>query len=205
MPDVVSGRARYRRILRFAARHLAVTWWYEILLPTIGLRRIAERTRAARMKRFARKFRVLAVDLGGLMIKLGQFMSSRLDVLPPEITKELEDLQDEVPPCRSTPSAPSLSRNWGCRLSRSSPRSTSSPSRPPRWGRRTAPRCPHATRRTSGFPGAVIKVQRPGIGAIVDVDLAALRKVGGWLSRVRLVYNRVDMPALVEEFAHDEP
>ena len=32
------------------------------------------------------------------MIKVGQFMSSRLDVLPPEITKELEGLQDEVPP-----------------------------------------------------------------------------------------------------------
>ena len=41
---------------------------------------------------------VLAVDLGGLMIKVGQFMSSRLDVLPPEITRELEGLQDEVPP-----------------------------------------------------------------------------------------------------------
>ncbi|MDQ6740203.1 MAG: AarF/UbiB family protein, partial [Actinomycetota bacterium] len=33
------------------------------------------------------------------------------------------------------------------------------------------------------------------------VDLAALRKVGGWLSHVRLVSNRADMPALVEEFA----
>ena len=32
------------------------------------------------------------------MIKVGQFMSSRLDVLPPEITNELEGLQDEVPP-----------------------------------------------------------------------------------------------------------
>ena len=44
-------------------------------------------------------------------------------------------------------------------------------------------------------------MQRPGIDAIVDVDLAALRKVGGWLSRVRLVSDRADMPALVEEFA----
>jgi predicted unusual protein kinase regulating ubiquinone biosynthesis (AarF/ABC1/UbiB family) len=35
----------------------------------------------------------------------------------------------------------------------------------------------------------------------VDVDLAALRRVGGWLSRVRLVSDRVNMPALVEEFA----
>ena len=34
-----------------------------------------------------------AVELGGLMIKVGQFMSSRLDVLPPEITAELLDLQ----------------------------------------------------------------------------------------------------------------
>ena len=30
------------------------------------------------------------------MIKVGQFLSSRLDVLPPEITRELEGLQDEV-------------------------------------------------------------------------------------------------------------
>jgi predicted unusual protein kinase regulating ubiquinone biosynthesis (AarF/ABC1/UbiB family) len=53
----------------------------------------------------------------------------------------------------------------------------------------------------TGLDGVIIKVQRPGIDQIVDVDLAALRKVGGWLSHVRLVYNRVDMPALVEEFA----
>ena len=87
--DPVSGagntRARYRRILRFAAWHLAVTWWFELLLPRVGLARIAERTRAKRMLRFAQRFHALAVDLGGLMIKVGQFLSSRLDVLPPEI------------------------------------------------------------------------------------------------------------------------
>ena len=50
------------------------------------------------MRHFAQRFHALAVELGGLMIKVGQFMSSRLDVLPPEITSELEGLQDEVPP-----------------------------------------------------------------------------------------------------------
>ena len=53
----------------------------------------------------------------------------------------------------------------------------------------------------TGLERVIIKVQRPGIGAIVDVDLAALRRVGGWLSRVRLVSDRVNAPALVEEFA----
>ena len=85
MPSPAQGRARYRRILRFAARHLLVTWWYELFIPRFGFGRVAERTRARRLQRFARKYRVLAVDLGGLMIKLGQYMSSRLDVLPPEL------------------------------------------------------------------------------------------------------------------------
>ncbi|MET0862349.1 MAG: AarF/ABC1/UbiB kinase family protein, partial [Microbacterium sp.] len=97
-PGAGNTRARYRRILRFAGWNLAVTWWFELFLPRIGLAKVAERSRSRRMQRFAQRFHVLAVDLGGLMIKVGQFMSSRLDVLPPEITRELEGLQDEVPP-----------------------------------------------------------------------------------------------------------
>src|SRR5688572_32387688 len=97
MPDAGKSRARYRRILRFAARYMVQAWWYELFLPRIGLARFAARGRAARLTRLARRFHGLAVALGGLMIKVGQFMSSRLDVLPPEITKELEGLQDEVP------------------------------------------------------------------------------------------------------------
>src|SRR5690606_13327550 len=98
MPDPTRGNARYRRIIRFALRHLVSAWWYEIALPSIGLRRIADRTRTRRLVRFARRYRALAINLGGLLIKMGQFLSSRLDVLPPEFTRELADLQDEVPP-----------------------------------------------------------------------------------------------------------
>jgi predicted unusual protein kinase regulating ubiquinone biosynthesis (AarF/ABC1/UbiB family) len=47
----------------------------------------------------------------------------------------------------------------------------------------------------------IVKVLRPGIEEIVEVDLKALRKIGGWLSRVKLVSRRTDAPALVEEFA----
>ena len=98
MPDVENTRARYRRILRFAGRYMVQAWWFELVLPRFGLARLAARGRGARLEHLAQRFHVLAVDLGGLMIKVGQFMSSRLDVLPLEITRELEGLQDEVPP-----------------------------------------------------------------------------------------------------------
>ena len=90
------ARARYRRILRFAARALVQTWWFELALPRVGLVSIANRTRASRMMRIARRYHGLAVDLGGLMIKLGQFMSSRLDVLPPEQLADAIALQDKA-------------------------------------------------------------------------------------------------------------
>ena len=52
----------------------------------------------------------------------------------------------------------------------------------------------------AGFVDVVVKVQRPGIEKIVDVDLAALRRVAGWLDRVKVVAAHVDLPVLIEEF-----
>ena len=204
MPSVQihrEGRARYRRILRFASWYLAVTWWFELVLPRIGLRRLAERTRAARMRRFARGFHVLAVDLGGLMIKVGQYMSSRLDVLPPEITKELEGLQDEVPPVPFAAIRAFAELELGAPLDRIFTDVAETPVAAASLGQAHRARLGPIDSADTGLDAVVLKVQRPGIDLIVDVDLAALRKVGGWLSHVRLVYTRVDAPALVEEFA----
>ena len=198
---VGEGRARYRRILRFASWYLAVTWWFELFLPRIGLRRVAERTRTARMRRFARAFHVLAVDLGGLMIKVGQYMSSRLDVLPPEITKELEGLQDEVPPVPFADIRAFARAELGSPLESIFTGVVETPVAAASLGQAHRARLGALDSADTGLDAVVLKVQRPGIDVIVDVDLAALRKVGGWLSHVRLVSDRVDAPALVEEFA----
>jgi predicted unusual protein kinase regulating ubiquinone biosynthesis (AarF/ABC1/UbiB family) len=202
-PTVATGsaRARYRRILRFSAWHLAVTWWYELLLPRVGLTRLAERTRARRMRRFARSFHGLALDLGGLMIKVGQFMSSRLDVLPPEITKELEGLQDEVPPVPFDAIRALAEAELGVSLATAFTRVDQLPVAAASLGQAHRAVLASLAAADTGLTNVVLKVQRPGIDAIVEVDLAALRRVGGWLSHVRLVSDRVDMPALVEEFA----
>ncbi|HEX9086591.1 MAG TPA: AarF/UbiB family protein [Arthrobacter sp.] len=201
VPGAGDTRARYRRILRFAARHLAVTWWFELFLPRLGLVRIAERTRAKRMQRFAQSFHVLAVDLGGLMIKVGQFLSSRLDVLPPEITKELEGLQDEVPAVSFSAIRTLAEAELGAPLDELFASVEETPIAAASLGQAHRARLLPGDAADTGLDRVVLKVQRPGINAIVDTDLAALRKVGGWLSHVRLVSDRADMAALVEEFA----
>jgi predicted unusual protein kinase regulating ubiquinone biosynthesis (AarF/ABC1/UbiB family) len=200
-PDAGSTRARYRRILRFAGWNLAVTWWYELILPRIGLAGVAERTRSKRMRRFAKRFHSLAVELGGLMIKVGQFMSSRLDVLPPEITTELEGLQDEVPPVPFAAIRALAEAELGISLERAFASVDETPVAAASLGQAHRARLAPADAAETGLDWVVMKVQRPGIDAIVNVDLAALRRVGRWLSHVRLVSDRVDAPALVEEFA----
>ena len=194
-------RARYRRIMRFAAVAFAQAWWFELVLPRIGLRGLAARGRAARLQNLARRFHALAVELGGLMIKVGQFLSSRLDVLPPEITDELEGLQDEV-------AAEPFDRIWaqteaelGMPLELAYAAFDPVPIAAASLGQAHSARLTAGIAADMGFENVVVKVQRPGIEQIVAVDLAALRRVARWLSRIRLVSSRVDAPALVEEFA----
>jgi predicted unusual protein kinase regulating ubiquinone biosynthesis (AarF/ABC1/UbiB family) len=191
-------RARYRRILRFAARYIVEMWWYELVLPRIGFANVAKSTRTARLTRVAQRFRVLAMALGGLMIKVGQFLSSRLDVLPPEITNQLAGLQDEVPGVPYLEIRALAEAELGVPLEGAYAYFSAEAVAAASLGQ--AHRARLATM-DAGFDEVIVKVQRPGIQEIVDIDLSALRRVAGWLSRVRVVANHVDLPSLVEEFA----
>lgn len=202
MADVGNPRARYRRILRFAGRYMVQAWWYELFLPRLGLGALAARGRARRLQHIARRFHVLAVQYGGLMIKVGQFLSSRLDVLPPEITKELEGLQDEVPPVAFAAIRTLAEAELGVPLGRAFEWVDETPVAAASLGQAHRARLTPADAVEAGFADVVVKVQRPGIEEIVDVDLAALRRVAAWLSRVQVVRDHVDLPALLEEFAH---
>lgn len=202
MADPGSARARYRRILWFAARTIAQTWWFELILPRIGFAESVARGRAARLTGIAQRFHTLAVELGGLMIKVGQFMSSRLDVLPPEITKELAGLQDEVPPVPFEPIRELAEAELGIPLERAFAHVDPVPVAAASLGQAHRARLTDAEAEDTGFAEVVVKVQRPGIEQIVEVDLAALRRVAGWLSRVRFIANHVDLPRLIDEFTN---
>jgi predicted unusual protein kinase regulating ubiquinone biosynthesis (AarF/ABC1/UbiB family) len=206
-------RRRYRRIVGFFARVILSLLFWELLLPRIGLSRRAEQTRPARLLRSAADFRALAVEMGGVMIKLGQFLSSRLDVLPVEITGELASLQDDVPEEDYDDIRALLESKLDGSIEDTFERFDPTPMAAASLGQvHRAKLCsplqaPAAAQ--VGDPGAddavicdvIVKVQRPKIETIVATDLAALRTVGRWIVRYPPIRKRADVDALLGEFS----
>jgi len=187
--------------MRFASWALLQTWWFELVLPKFGLKKLVAAGRIARIKRLARRFSVLAADLGGLIIKAGQFASSRLDVLPQSITSELESLQDEVEPKPFENIRRQIELDLGFSLETAFASIEETPVAAASLGQVYRATLKDTLAQEAGVSSVVVKVLRPGIEEVVAIDLKALRKVGGWLSKIRLVNRRADAPALVEEFA----
>lgn len=192
---------RYRRILQFFSAVIAHFIWWDIVMRRVPVtRQRALASRSTRFRALARDFRVLAIEMGGVMIKLGQFLSSRVDMLPVEITEELKGLQDEVPPADTQLIMGLLYEQLGDisrRFEYIEPQPLAAASLGQVYRARLKPP------RGSTRPGehVVIKVQRPQIEYMVRTDLAALRVVARWLMRYKPIRKRANVPALLEEFA----
>lgn len=191
-------RPRYRKIVRFfggAILHFAII---DVLLGRVpGIRWAILRSRPRRMRRFSRRFRDLAVEMGGVMIKLGQFLSSRVDVLPLEVTQELQGLQDTVPAISLPVVKRALRQEFGD-LSETFYEVEMEPLAAASLGQTMRA----WLKDENGERGdtVVIKVLRPTIEAIVHTDLAALDTVAPWLMRYKKIARRADVPAIMEEF-----
>ena len=143
----------------------------------------------------------MAAELGGLIIKVGQFASSRLDILPASITAELESLQDEVEPAPFDDIVRQIEAELGFDLALAFAHLEDKPIAAASLGQAYRARLSEAIAAEVGFSDVVVKVLRPAIEEVVAVDLKALHRVGQWLSRIKLVSRRANAPALVEEFS----
>lgn len=194
-------RARYRRIVIFFAGVTASFILWEVILRRLGLGRLSDRTRTRRYRRTAVRFRALAISMGGLMIKVGQFLSARLDVLPVEITAELSGLQDEVPAASFEAISDVAHGELVLPLTEHFAWFDEQPLAAASLGQVHRARLLDADAAEVGFGDVVVKVQRPHIQQVIEVDMSALRRVGEWLSHYRPIASRTDVRALVEEFA----
>lgn len=187
-------RARLRRVLFFFSRALGSILLWDILLRRLGLARPVRRSRPARLRSIARRFRRLAGELGGVWIKVGQFLSARVDVLPESVTQELSDLQDEVDPEPLRAMLSVAQAEFDGELQAHFPWLDPSPLASASLGQ------VHRARLDSGEE-VVVKIQRPGIHQLIEVDLRALKTVISWLKRYEPITRRADLDALYEEFS----
>jgi predicted unusual protein kinase regulating ubiquinone biosynthesis (AarF/ABC1/UbiB family) len=188
-------RSRYYRITWFAARVLLSLIGWDIVLPRLGLRRYADQSRPARLRRIAAEYRRLAIALGGLLIKIGQFLSTRFDVLPPEITEELAGLQDAMPAEDYFAICRVAEAELGAPLTEVLAWFEETPLAAASLGQ------VHRARLRGPAGGdVVVKVQRPNIDVIAATDLAALRTICAWLKRYPPIRRRVNLDALLAEF-----
>ena len=194
-------QVRYWRIVLFFARVTASIIFWDIFLRRIGFGAWVKNTRPRRLQNIAIRFRALAIRLGGVMIKVGQFLSARLDVLPPEITDELSGLQDEVPPVDYEPIRLQTELELGSAIEKVFLSFEKEPVAAASLGQVHRARLLPSEAEAMGFESVVVKILRPNIEQIVEVDMSAIRVVGGWLKRYKPVSDRADVPAIVEEFA----
>ncbi len=198
---------RYLRVMRFFLAVLFSIIWWDILLSNVPVvRHIAARTAMRRWCALARRYRQLAVQLGGVLIKLGQFLSIRVDVLPAEVIAELADLQDEVPAEDIGRIQATIAQEFGRPAETVFAWFAPIPEAAASLAQvhRARLRCPSPLVSQGGDEDeneVVVKVQRSDIRRIVETDLAAIRAAGRLLQLYPPIAQRVDMERLLSEFA----
>lgn len=187
-------RRRYLRIVLFFTRLLLSLLWWEIMLRRFLARPLVRRGAQERHRRWAAGFRDLAVEMGGVLIKLGQFLSSRADVMPPEITKELATLQDEVPPDPYPPIKRLIEEELAAPIPELFSRFIEEPQSGASLGQTYYAWLPNGD-------AVIVKAQRPQIEELVATDLAAVKWTIGLIKWYPAIRRRVNLGALLEEFS----
>ncbi len=186
---------RYREILSVFTRH-GFGW----LLAELGLtgllplgQRLGGSSQASSLAQ-AVHLRQAFEELGATFVKLGQVLSTRSDLLPPEYIVELAKLQDAVPPVPFEQIADVFQTELGAE-----PQDLFVEFHPEPLAAASIGQV-HAARLPSGEP-VVVKVQRPGVAAEIEQDLAILLDLARLITEHTTFGRDYDVHSLAEEFA----
>ncbi|CAI0409919.1 unnamed protein product [Linum tenue] len=143
----------------------------------------------------AAELRQIFTRLGPTFVKLGQGLSTRPDICPPEYLEELSELQDDLPTFPDEEAFACIERELGVSLD--SIYSTISPSP---IAAASLGQVYKAQLKNSGQTVAV-KVQRPGIEKAIGLDFYLVRGLGRLINKY-VDFITSDVVALIDEFAY---
>lgn len=155
--------------------------------------RLAWRGRASAASTAGEELARLCERLGPTFLKMGQILSARPDLLPPDFAAPLARLQDAVPPFDPRRGPPLLEESFGRPLDRIFLAFDPEPVASASVGQ------VHRAQLLDGREVAV-KIRRPGIVRRVEDDLALVRFVARHVGRLPFL-RAVPLPELVEELA----
>ena len=146
------------------------------------------------------RLRLALQDLGPIFVKFGQMLSTRRDLLPPDIADELARLQDRVPPFATVDVLATLQRAYGKPVDEV----FKSFSREPVASASVAQ--VHLAELPDGTPAAV-KVLRPNIATTIEKDLGLMQTGAMLMEKLWSDGKRLKPREVVAEFdktIHDE-
>ena len=141
------------------------------------------------------RLRLALESLGPIFVKFGQVLSTRRDLLPPDIAEELSLLQDRVPPFSSELAVAEIERGLGRKLDEvfiefdRVPVASASIAQV------------HFARLKNGKEVAV-KVLRPQMRSVIEDDLDLLRAAAVLATRVSADARRLRPIDVIDEFDH---
>jgi len=140
------------------------------------------------------RLRLALEELGPTFIKLGQILSTRDDLLPPDYIAELALLRDRVPPIPAEQIIAEIERSFGRPLGELFATFDPNPLASASIGQVHAATLPTGT-------SVIVKVRKPGIAEMIEEDLALLREIAEFASRHSPLARDYDLVGLLDEFA----
>jgi predicted unusual protein kinase regulating ubiquinone biosynthesis (AarF/ABC1/UbiB family) len=133
------------------------------------------------------------LDLGPTFIKIGQALSTRADLLPREYVQALGQLQDRVPPFSSAESIALIESELGNSIHTLYRDFDHYPLASASLGQ------VHKARLHTG-EDVVVKVQRPGLERLFNLDFEVLHRLVRFLERLAPSMRKYDLEAIYHEF-----
>lgn len=134
-------------------------------------------------------------ELGPIFIKFGQALSTRPDILPPDIALELSKLQDKVPPFPSEQAMAIIEKAYGLSPYEVFAEFDSIPLASASMAQ------VHAATLKTGEE-VIVKVLRPNMRRIIEQDLSIMHTIAKWADRYWPEIRRLKPKEIVTEFEH---